>query len=187
MRNKMNIKAPIPISSLNINNPSPIIQVYFEFVHLKHLYRQGWLKRGIPSDRCESVAEHSFGVSIIAMIIADNIFPELDLIKVLQMALIHDFGEVYTGDIIPEDKVSFEKKHKLERESVERIFESLPNGEKYLHIWDEYENGKTPEAQFVRQIDKLEMALQASVGTECVTGVITPITPNGACSITARP
>lgn len=79
------------------------------------------------------------------------------------MALIHDFGEVYAGDITPRDQVLPEHKHQLELESLIQIFTSLPNGEDYISLWKEFEDSKSPEAHFVRQIDKLEMALQASV------------------------
>ncbi len=158
----MKTKAPHPISSLQ-NNTYPIIRAYFEFVHLKQLYRQGWLARGIPAERCESVAEHTLGVAVTAMFLADSHFPELDSLKVLRMALIHDFGEVYAGDIIPGDAIAPEEKHQLEKDAVTQIFEGLPNGDVYLHLWEEFESGASPEARFVRQIDKLEMALQASV------------------------
>ena len=97
------------------------------------------------------------------MILADSIFPELDLLKVIRMALIHDFGEIHAGDIIPGDQISPETKHQLERDSLVQIFGSLPNGDIYITLWDEYESCASHEAQFVRQIDKLEMALQASV------------------------
>ncbi|MFC1996185.1 HD family hydrolase [Chloroflexota bacterium] len=163
MPNTMKTKAPNIIGNMNSTNQSPFIRFYFEFVHLKHLYRQGWLARGIPTESCESVAEHSFGVAVTAMILAETFFPVLDTLKVLRMALIHDFGEVYAGDIIPGHQVPPEKKQQLERESLVRVFASLPNSEKYIAIWEEFENGASPEAKFVRQIDKLEMALQASV------------------------
>lgn len=159
----MKTKAPHPISTLKNNKTLPIISTYFEFVHLKQLYRQGWLARGIPANRCESVSEHSFGVAVTAMFLADAYFSELDSLKVLRMALIHDFGEIYAGDIIPGDKIAPEEKHHLEQKAVTRIFEGLPNGEEYLSLWEEFESGASLEAQFVRQIDKLEMALQASV------------------------
>ena len=158
----MKTKAANPISTLQ-NAPSPIIRAYFELVHLKQLYRQGWLARGIPAERCESVAEHTFGMAVTAMFLADCHFPELDSLKVLRMALIHDFGEIYAGDIIPGDEIAPEEKHQLEKEAVNRIFEGLPNGDIYLNLWEEFESGTSPEARFVRQIDKLEMALQTSV------------------------
>ena len=158
----MKTKAPPPRAQRS-ETASPIIQAYFEFVHLKQLYRQGWLLRGIPAERCESVAEHSFGVAVIAMLLADAHFPDLDGRKVLRMALLHDFGEIYAGDIVPGAGITPEEKHQLEKESVTQVLGGLPHGQEYLALWEEFERGTSPEARFIRQIDKLEMALQASV------------------------
>ena len=170
MPKPMKVKAPNPVSKLPCCDQDPIIKFYFEFNHLKNLFRQGWIAHGIPVDRCESVAEHSFGVAVIAMLLADKFFPELDTQKIFQMALIHDFGEVYAGDIIPNDKITPAKKRQLEKQSIQRVFEPLSNGEKFISIWEEFEEGNSPEAQFVRQIDKLEMAFQASVYEHQQTG-----------------
>jgi putative hydrolase of HD superfamily len=163
MSTEIRTKAPHPISTLNHQIIHPLIKTYFEFIHLKQIYRRGWLTHGIPPERCESVAEHSFGMAVMAMILADTLFPELETLKVLRMVLIHDFGEIYAGDTIPGDQISAGQKHFAERESLVQIFSTLANGEEYISLWEEFENGTSPEARFVRQIDKLEMALQASV------------------------
>lgn len=141
----------------------PIIEAYFEFNHLKQLYRQGWLKRGLAPERCESVAEHTFSTAVLAYFLAQSSFPDLDLSRVIRLALLHDFGEVYAGDLTPEDRISSKEKEHLERQAIIRIFSKLPNAEAYLGLWEEYERQASPEARFVRQIDRLEMALQASV------------------------
>ncbi|MFH1633830.1 MAG: HD domain-containing protein [Chloroflexota bacterium] len=159
----METKAPNPITHLQDKQSFPIIAAYFEFAHLKQLYRQGWLMHGIPPERCESVAEHSFGVALLALFLADAHFPVLDTGKVLRMALLHDIGEVYAGDIVPGAGVSAGEKHQLETESASRVLGRQPRGKEYLALWEEFEEGESPEAQFVRQIDTLEMALQASV------------------------
>ena len=130
---------------------------------MKQLYRQGWLKRGIPRERCESIAEHSFGVALLSLWLSEAHFPELETGKVLRMALLHDMGEIYAGDITPGDDVSAEEKHLLEQQSVEQVLGKLPGAEAYLALWQEFEQGETAEARFVRQIDRLEMGLQAGV------------------------
>jgi putative hydrolase of HD superfamily len=156
-------KASIPVSHLRDVQVSPFIKAYFEFNHLKQLYRQGWLRRDISPARCESVADHSFGVAMLSMLLVDACFPELDRDKVVRMALLHDLGEVYAGDVIPGDALSPEEKHRQERLSVVQVLHKLPNGEAYVKLWQEYERASSPEARFVRQIDRLEMGLQASV------------------------
>ncbi len=140
----------------------PIIEVFYEFNHLKSLYRQGWLRHGISKEQCETVAEHSMGVALLALFLADERFPEMDKGKLILMGLLHDFGEIYAGDIVP-GKMSLADKHELERKSVERVFSRLSKGQEYLAVWEEFEAGKTAEARFMKEIDRLEMGLQASV------------------------
>ena len=140
----------------------PVVEVFYEFNHLKTLYRQGWLRHGIPKDQCETVAEHSMGVALLALFLADEFFPALDKGKLIRMGLLHDFGEIYAGDIVP-GKMSLEAKHALERKSVERVFAKLSRGRDYLAVWEEFEAQATPEARFMKEIDRLEMGLQASV------------------------
>jgi putative hydrolase of HD superfamily len=159
----MESKAPIPASRLRVGQVAPLIEAYFEFNHLKQLYRQGWLQRGVSHARCESVAEHTFGVAVLALLVADAHFPELDALKVLRMALLHDFGEIYAGDITPADGIDRGEKRRLERQAMRQVLRKLPRGLDYIALWEEYERGESPEAQLVRQIDRLEMALQASV------------------------
>ena len=80
------------------------------------------------------MAEHSLGVALLAWLLAEAHFPELDLCKVIRMALIHDFGEIYAGDITPDDDVSGEEKYHLEEVSIRRVFESLPSGVEYIAL-----------------------------------------------------
>ncbi len=159
----MQTKDSSPINFLKNITTLPIIEVYFEFNHLKQLYRQGWLKRGVPESRCESVAEHSFAVALLSLFLADIYYLELDLFKVIKMALIHDIGEIYTGDLIPADNVASHQKYQLEKKSISRVLGKLPKGLDYISIWEEFEEGESQEAQFVRQIDRLEMAFQAGI------------------------
>jgi putative hydrolase of HD superfamily len=159
----MQTKATLPSVFLTGLPVSPILSAFFEFAQLKQLYRQGWLKRGVPPERCESVAEHSLGVAILALWLSQACFPELDVTKVLWMALLHDFGEIYTGDLIPSDAVNADEKHLREKQSVQQVFGKLPQGGRYLEIWEEFEQDETLEAQFIRQIDRLEMGFQAGI------------------------
>jgi len=156
-------KAENPAHLLADRQGHSLVTAYFELCQLKQLYRQGWLRRGVPKDRCESVAEHSFGVAVLGLWLAGSSYPGLDSNKVLRMALLHDFGEIYAGDIIPSDGVAPEEKHRLEEQSVETVLGRLPDGEIYMDAWREYEQGSSPEARLVRQLDRLEMGLQASV------------------------
>ncbi|MSP13705.1 MAG: HD domain-containing protein [Chloroflexi bacterium] len=159
----MESKAPIPLSLLQGKTLPALVQAYFEFCHLKQLYRQGWLRRGVPPERCESVAEHSFGVALLALFLCDAYFPQLDQVQVLRTALLHDFGEIYVGDLTPVDDVTPQEKHRREQQAIDQVLAKLPNGSAYIALWQAYEAEATPEALFVRQVDRLEMALQATV------------------------
>lgn len=158
----MHTKASLAINLLDGKNSLPIIEAYFEFNHLKQLYRQGWLQHGIEPKYCESVAEHSFCVALLGLLLADK-YPELDTNKIVRMALIHDLGEIYAGDFTPKDKIDKNHKFQLERKSILQVFQKLSNGDKWINIWEEYEQGKSAEAKLVRELDRLEMLLQASV------------------------
>lgn len=159
----MQQKAPNPIENLPSQAGNSLLRLYFEANHLKQLYRQGWLRRGLPTERCESVAEHTFGVAVLALLLCDRLYPQLDAQRVLRMALLHDFAEIYAGDIIPADNLPQAEKQVRERGAIRQVFAEQPQGEQYLALWEEFERGETPEAHLVRQLDRLEMALQAAV------------------------
>jgi len=162
----METKSQVSIDKLVSTEIDPIIRSWFEISQLKNLYRRGWLQAGISAEHCESVAEHSFGVAILCNLLIPEVSEQLDGKKVLQMALLHDIGEVYAGDITPQDGLTDHAKSMAERESVNHILSRLPAGQEYLQIWEEFEAGESPEARFVRQIDRLEMGLQARIYVE---------------------
>ncbi len=141
----------------------PLLKLFYESFHLKNLYRQGWLKRGIPKEKCESVADHSFGVVLMSFMIAKEHFPELDISKLMKLALIHDLPEVFTGDKTPSDNVTPKQKELSESKAFRRLFSGFKDADEYQKLWKEYSKQSSAEARFVLQIDKLEMALQASI------------------------
>lgn len=179
----MQTKAPNPASALPDEGLSPFLRAYFEFNHLKQLYRQGWLKRGIPEERCESVAEHSFGVALLTLFLCDRFYAHLDCTKAVRMALLHDFGEIFAGDLTPSDSVDPHQKHLLEAEAVHKIFSGLPDGGQYIELWEEFEAGESPEAQLIRQLDKLEMGLQAGVYAQQGWGDLSEFYNSAAASL----
>ena len=158
----METKRAGAVRHLEGNPTSSLVRAMFEFQHLKTLYRQGWLRAGISREQCESVAEHSMGVALLALFLADAYFPQLDRLKILMLGLLHDFGEIHAGDIVP-GKMALSEKHELEKQSVKRVFSGLAKEKEYLAIWDEFEACQTPEARLVKEVDRLEMGIQASV------------------------
>lgn len=130
---------------------------FFETVgRLKRIPRAGWVETGIREP--ESVADHTFRTAILFMILAD--LKDLDELKLLRMALIHDLPEAITGDLTPSRKTKESKER--ENTAIGQILDLLPRKQKkkYMSHWNEYQEGKTNEAKAVRQLEKLEMALQ---------------------------
>ncbi|XP_049850757.1 5'-deoxynucleotidase HDDC2-like [Schistocerca gregaria] len=85
------------------------------------------------------------------------------------MALVHDMAEAIVGDITPDDDICEQEKRELELEAMQTFCLSHFLGEQshaakeFLELWQEYEEDSTVEARLVKQVDKLEMALQAYV------------------------
>ena len=142
------------------NQSHPIIELFFQLAQLKNLFRQGWLRCGVKSTDCESVAEHSLAVAWLGYLLAKEYRPDLDADKVLKLAVFHEVGEIYAGDIIPHDQVSREEKSQREAAAVRQVFACLAHSDEYFQIWQEYDARVSPEAQFIGQVDKLENALQ---------------------------
>lgn len=139
------------------------LEVLYQVFKLKNLFRQGWLKRDVPESEGESVADHTFGTAMTAWILAKKLHLELNEEKLLKMALVHEIGEIYAGDITPVDGVSLSEKYELELKSVEKVFNTYAEGAEFINLWKEFEEAKSPEAVFLKQIDKFEMGMQASI------------------------
>jgi len=134
-----------------------LIDFIAEAGKLKRLPRTGWVECGVPDP--ESVADHSFRVALIALVLADA--KGLDSLRVVRMALLHDLAEAETGDLTPTQKgLDPEGSKRAEEEAMRRILEKLPP--EYIGAWREFSEGSTEEACLVRDADKLEMVMQAA-------------------------
>ena len=131
---------------------------FMEFLHvlenLKCNTRHGWTHTG----RHESVAEHTFRVACMAMLLEDD-FPELDMAKVIKMCLIHDWGEALTGDI--PSFLKTESDEATELDAIHSLTAMLPERAPALDaLFAEMEERKTPEAKFYKALDRLEAVIQ---------------------------
>jgi putative hydrolase of HD superfamily len=126
---------------------------------LKSEKRRGWLvKLGLAHP--ESVADHSYRTALMAMVLSDS--RGLDTAKAVRLALLHDLPEALVGDAMPEER-SGASKAAVETKAMEKLLDALPPEVRSLYrdAWSEFLGGKTEEARLVRQLDKLEMAMQA--------------------------
>ncbi|MEJ2288073.1 MAG: HD domain-containing protein [Deinococcales bacterium] len=132
---------------------------------LKDEPRRGWVLRGV--DRPESVAAHSWGTALLCLVFAEE--AGVDVGRALAVATAHDVAEAELGDIPararPEDReVDVAEKARLEAAALARLLSGELEGVGAL--WREYEEGASPEARFVRDMNLLDMALQALVYEE---------------------
>ena len=138
-----------------------ISEFFFQIAELKKLPRSGW-KIKVGLENSESVAEHSYMMSVMSMVLSD--MKSLDSEKVLKMAILHDWAESKIGDFMP-DQVGYDKKSELENYAMSEILESLPEKiqNDYQNLWNEFLLRDTQESKLVHELDKLEMALQAKI------------------------
>lgn len=135
--------------------PAEFLDILSVAEKLKCNTRHSWTSSG----RHESVAEHSWRLALMALLLRDE-FPELDMDKVIRMCLIHDLGEAFTGDI-----PTFEKTE-ADEEKEDRIFSewllSLPSpyGAEFSELWREMEARDTEEARLYKALDNLEAVIQ---------------------------
>ena len=136
-----------------------IVDVLTLAERLKRELRHSWLSDG----RQESVAEHSWLMSVAAVLLSPHLEHPVDLGHTLKLIALHDIAEAITGDI-PSFETSARKVSKAqdEAQAMAAISAMLPpaSAALLLSLWQEYEDAVTPEAKFARALDKLEVQHQ---------------------------
>ena len=146
-----------------------MISLLLELQRLKRLDRTGWVLRGLPPG-AESVASHSFGVALTAMLLADEVNArggELDAGRVMRLALLHDLAETRTGDM-PRTVARYygeEARRRAERAAFDDVMGVLPASRRDAYgAWhDEYERRASEEARLVKAADVVDLLAQALV------------------------
>ncbi|MGB6462811.1 MAG: HD domain-containing protein [Nitrosotalea sp.] len=138
-----------------------LFDFFYIVSELKKVPRKGW-KEKVGIKHPESVADHSYGTAIMAMIFSDNA-GNLDTERIVKMALLHDLAESITGDFIP-GEIQKENKKTAENQAMEEILSKLPPNllDKYHSLWNEYVDCTSKESILLHEIDRLEMAIQAA-------------------------
>ena len=144
-----------------------MIATLIELQRLKSLERTGWMLRGIAQG-AESVADHSYGVVVAAMLLADEVAArgvEVDAERVLRMAVLHDWAEARVGDM-PRTATEYfgtEARKRAERAAFADIVAPLRAGEsaeKYGALHDEYEERESLESRLVKAADVIDLLVQ---------------------------
>jgi putative hydrolase of HD superfamily len=127
---------------------------------LKRLPRAGWRLAGILD--CESVADHTFRVALIALVLGELV-EGVDRLKLLQMAVLHDLPECILTDLpsTAVQAIGREVKQRAERGVWLQMLPACQQAQKWSALWEEFEAGQSIEAKLARAADKLDMLLQA--------------------------
>ena len=135
--------------------PERLFEILAVAERLKCNTRHSWTSTG----RRESVAEHSWRLALMALLVADE-FPDVDCGRVVRMCLVHDLGEAFTGDIPAFEKRRQDETH--EAALLARWVETLPEPlrAEWRSLYAEMEALATPEARLYKALDKLEAVIQ---------------------------
>ena len=132
------------------------LQFLIEVDKMKTILRQTLL---VDQSRRENDAEYSWHFALMAMILyeyADQ--NQVNLFRVLKMALIHDLVEVYAGDTFAYDEAGYETKESREKAAAQKLFGMLPGDQakEIRELWEEFDTMETPDSKYAAAIDRLQ-------------------------------
>jgi putative hydrolase of HD superfamily len=141
-----------------------MLSTLIELQRLKRLDRTGWTLRGLPNGT-ESVAAHSFGVSVTAMLLADRCTTAgvtIDVEKLLRIALLHDWAETRVGDMPRTATLYFgsDARKQAETAAFADIVNPVDANGSYANLYDDYERRRSLEARLVKAADVLDLLIQ---------------------------
>lgn len=135
------------------------IEFLLETDRLKSVMRRAFILGG---ERFENDAEHSWHVSLMAVLFAEEAASRnIDFLRVLKMLLIHDIVEIDAGDTYAFDVPGHLDKVDREQKAADRIFAILPENEarELRSLWEEFDTGLTPDAAFALSLDRIHPML----------------------------
>ncbi len=148
-----------------MNKAEKVVKFYVLCSRLKNLIRTGWKDWNVKAERVESVAEHVYGVQMLALAMYSEYQYDIDIEKVLYMLAVHELEETIIGDLTFL-QISSEDKAKIGHAAIEKILADLINGDEIKNIILEFDEHKTAESLFAYHCDKLECDLQCKLYDE---------------------
>ena len=142
-----------------------VINYYVICNRIKNVIRTGWKNWNVQRERIESVAEHIFGVQMLAIAMKSEYQYDVDIMKVIFMLAVHELGETVIGDLT-QFQISKDEKEKLEHQAVNKILSGLLDGNQIEQLFLEFDAHNTKESIFAYQCDKLECDLQSKLYDE---------------------
>jgi 5'-deoxynucleotidase YfbR-like HD superfamily hydrolase len=130
-----------------------IVDFILELDRLKGVTRK---TKPLGLDRHENSAEHSWQIALLGAAAANYAQEKIDVDRVIRMLLVHDIGEIDTGDTMVYVEGGWEARQAAELAAVKRIFGILPDGQGavFLELWQEFNEGATPESRFAQAMDR---------------------------------
>ena len=150
---------------MQTNKEKRILNYYVLCNKLKDVIRTGWKTWNVKRDRLESVAEHVYGVQMLAIAMKSEYSYDIDIMKVILMLAVHELGETVIGDLTQFD-ISKEEKEIIEHEAVSKILSGILDGKEIENLFLEFDSHSTKEAMFAYMCDKLECDLQCKLYDE---------------------
>jgi len=132
------------------------IRFIAEVDKLKDIFRQTLVT---GSRRHENDAEHSWHLCLMVLVLAEHAnTPQVDVLRVLKMLLIHDIVEIDAGDTFAYDTARMADQHEREARAADRLFGLLPADQctEFRALWDEFEARTTPESKFAAAMDRFQ-------------------------------
>lgn len=142
------------------------LEKIFDFLHIIENLKSSLRYLSTKTGRKESSAEHSWRLALMTFMITDELKLDVDKLRAVKIALVHDICEAITGDFdsweVEKGNLSRLEKKEREKEAIAQLKNSLPKqvGEEIYNLWSEYEEGKTPEARYIKALDKIETLTQ---------------------------
>jgi len=130
-----------------------IVDFILELDKLKGVTRK---VKPLGLERYENSAEHSWQLALMATSLVEYAEAPVDINHVVEMLLVHDIGEIDTGDTMAFVEGGWQERKRDELAAVTRIFGMLPEPqrERFLALWKEFEGGDTPESRFANAVDR---------------------------------
>lgn len=135
------------------------LEFIIEIDKLKSIFRRSYIA---DKSKLENDAEHSWHLALMAIILSEHVkFKKLDILRVIEMVLIHDLVEIDAGDTYAYDKKAHIDKYEREQKAADRIFNILPKDQakEIMKLWQEFESKKTKEAKFATMLDRMQPIL----------------------------
>lgn len=148
-------------SSADTSRLEQQIRFIVEIDKLKGVVRRTLL---IDRSRLENTAEHCWHIALMAALLSEHSRTKVDVLKVIKMLLVHDVVEIDAGDTYCYDPAANAGKADREQAAAARVFGLLPGEQaaEFRALWEEFEAGATPEAQFANAMDRLQPLLNNS-------------------------